>query len=66
MSFAISPSTDRFVVALKQYEQENAISQEISTKEEGDDKDKSISLEKQTTNINNGLIISLEDTEDLY
>ena len=66
MSFAISPSADRFTVSRNQYEQENAKPKESSTKEEGDDKNKSISLEKQTTNFNNGLTISLEDTEDLY
>lgn len=68
MSFTINPSADRDTVSRKQYEHEheNAKPKESSTKEEVDDKDKSISLEKQTTSFNNGLTVSLEDTEDLY
>lgn len=64
MSFAISPSTDSFMLAMKQYNQKNAKSKESSTKDEG--KGKSILLEKQNTSFNNGIVISLDDTEDLY
>lgn len=54
------------MLAMKQYKQENAKSKESSTKDEGKNKDKSILLEKQNTSFNNGIFISLDDTEDLY
>jgi len=66
LSFAISPSTDRFMLVMKQYKQENAKSKESSTKNEGKGKGKSILLEKQNTSFNNGIVVSLDDTEDLY
>ena len=56
------------MLVMKQYKQENAKSKESSTKDEdeGKGKDKSILLEKQNTSFNNRIVVSLDDTEDLY
>lgn len=54
------------MLVMKQYKQENAKSKESSTKNEGKGKGKSILLEKQNTSFNNGIVVSLDDTEDLY
>ena len=71
MSFVISLSSERHTISVRQYEEENSINQQsVSENSEngsnsGNDNTDSKSYHN-VSSFNTGMVISLEDTEDIY
>lgn len=66
MSFVIDLSSERYTLLVKQYEEENnSMDQQSVSKNSENDNTNSKSYH-DVSSFNTGIVISLEDTEDIY
>ena len=66
MSFVIDLSSERYTLLVKQYEEENnGMDQQSVSKNSENDNTNSKSYH-DASSFNTGIVISLEDTEDIY